>query len=678
MSRSGGRSQMALKINYNTNIISNLESHAVNKAISNLKRDIKKVCLPTDEIGNYIVLVQEDLEEEQFKLTINEKSLEIHANDDLGFIYGIYEISKQILGILPFWFWNDQKMVKKQAYEVKEDFEYESEKAVVKYRGWFVNDEVLIHKWSVDRKKERPWEMVFEALLRCRGNLVVPGTDKNAHIYRHMASDMGLYITHHHAEPLGAPMFAREYPDLNPSYAEHPDKFHQLWQAGIDAQKDMNVIWNLGFRGQGDCPFWDNDPQYETSESRGKLMSKLIMMQYELVKKACPNARCCTNLYGETMELYQDGYLDLPDNIIKIWADNGYGKMVTRRQGNHNPRIYALPKEGGHGSHGIYYHASFYDLQAANHITMSTNTADFLAGELKNVIDHNVKDYWIINCSNVKPHVYTLDLIAVLWKQKDVNVKEHRKQYIANYYGTEHVDLIADCFEKYAKASVQYGEHEDEHAGEQFCNHISRILIHQYLKDKTQRSEELLWATDADTLEGQILWYKSLCEKGIANYKQLVHEYEEARLALDGHEKTLFDDSLYLQAKIYYNCYQGAVDVCDSLLNALDEQYQKAFYMAGCARKKYLKGNQEMRDREHGKWHNFYKNECLTDVKQTAWVLETLMSYVRNLGDGPHFYEWQREYLYNEEDRRVLLIYNMDNHLKDQELFELMQEKLDN
>lgn len=678
MNKSGGRAQMALKINYNTNIISNLDSHAVAKAISNLKRDIKKVCLPTDEIGNYIVLVQEDLEEEQFKLTINEKSLEIHANDDLGFIYGIYEVSKQILGILPFWFWNDQKIVKKQAYEVEEKFEYQSEKAVVRYRGWFVNDEVLIHKWSVDRKKERPWEMVFEALLRCRGNLIVPGTDKNAHIYRHMASEMGLYITHHHAEPLGAPMFAREYPDLNPSYAEHPEKFHQLWQAGIDAQKDMNVIWNLGFRGQGDCPFWDNDPQYQTSESRGELMSKLIMMQYELVKKACPNARCCTNLYGETMELYQDGYLNLPDNIIKIWADNGYGKMVTRRQGNHNPRIYALPKEGGHGSHGIYYHASFYDLQAANHITMSTNTADFLAGELKNVIDHNVKDYWIINCSNVKPHVYTLDLIAALWNQKDVNVKEHRKQYIANYYGIDHVDLIAECFEKYAKASVQYGEHEDEHAGEQFCNHISRILVHQYLKDKTQRSEELLWATDADTLEGQISWYKSLCEKGIANYKQLVHEYEEARLSLDGHEKTLFDDSLYLQAKIYDNCYQGAVDVCDSLLNALDEQYQKAFYMAGCARKKYLKGNQEMRDREHGKWHNFYQNECLTDVKQTAWVLETLMSYVRNLGDGPHFYEWQREYLYNEEDRRVLLIYNMDNHLKDQELFELMQEKLDN
>lgn len=669
---------MSLKINANTQILSKLGSVAVTRAINNLKRDINKVCLPTDVKGNDIVLISENQEPEQFKLVAADDNLEIHACDDLGFIYGIYEISKQILGILPFWFWNDQVMVKKEAYDVPDGFTYQSEKPVVRYRGWFVNDEVLIHKWTVDRKKERPWEMVFEALLRCRGNLVVPGTDKNAHIYRGLASDMGLYITHHHAEPLGAPMFARRYPNLTASYAEHADKFHQLWQEGVDAQKDMNVIWNLGFRGQGDCPFWDNDPQYQTPASRGALMSKLIMMQYDLVQKACPNATCCTNLYGETMELYQDGFLNLPDNIIKIWADNGYGKMVTRRQGNHNPRIYALPKEGSHGSHGIYYHASFYDLQAANHITMSTNTAEFLAGELKNVIDHDVTDYWIINCSNVKPHVYTLDLIASLWNNKDVNVEEQRKTYIKNYYGNDHVDLIAECFKKYAKASVKYGEHEDEHAGEQFCNHISRILIHQYLKDRTQKSEDLLWATDADSLKGQIEWYKKLCLEGVMSYKKLVHDYDEVRLSLMGHEKELFDDSLYLQAKIYLDCYYGAVDVCDSLLYALGEHYQHAFYKAGKARKMYLKANQEMRDREHGKWHNFYQNDCLTDVKQTAWVLETLMGYVRNIGEGPHFFEWLRQYLYNEEDRRVLLIYNMDNHPTDLELFELMEEKLDN
>lgn len=49
------------------------------------------------------------------------------------------------------------------------------------------------------------------------------------------------------------------------------------------------------------------------------------------------------------------------------------------------------------------------------------------------------------------------------------------------------------------------------------------------------------------------------------------------------------------------------------------------------------------------------------------------MSYLRNLGEGPYFYEWQREFLYSEKDRKVMLILNMENHLKDGELFELMK-----
>lgn len=50
------------------------------------------------------------------------------------------------------------------------------------------------------------------------------------------------------------------------------------------------------------------------------------------------------------MELYQQGCLDLPEDVIKIWADNGFGKMVSRRQGNANPRVTALPpEESAHG-----------------------------------------------------------------------------------------------------------------------------------------------------------------------------------------------------------------------------------------------------------------------------------------------------------------------------------------
>ncbi|QBE97294.1 glycosyl hydrolase 115 family protein [Blautia producta] len=666
---------MSIVINRNTEIVSDIHTAPVDWAVRNLRRDIRKACTGSEAGGAQIRLEKGEYKKETFCIAESEGQLVVRASDDLGFVYGIYEISRNILGIQNFWFWNDQRIVPCNAYHVPHGYVCQSSPYAVAYRGWFVNDEVLIHTWSLDRRKDGPWEMVFEALLRCGGNMVIPGTDRNSGRYRQLASDMGLSITHHHAEPLGAEMFARAYPGLTPSYEEHGDLFRKLWEEGIRRQKDMNVVWNIGFRGQGDCPFWADDPRYETPESRGKLMSCLIREQYNMVKKELPEAVCCTNLYGETMELYRDGCLELPEDVIKIWADNGYGKMVTRRQENHNPRIPALPSKEDKGRHGIYYHVSFYDLQAANHITMLPNSPQFVIRELETALEHNVRDYWIINCSNVKPHTYFLDLIAQMWCEGKVDVPQHREQYVSLYYGKENKEAVAASLADYPKYALAYGEHEDEHAGEQFSNHPARILITQYIRDKNTRAQELLWASDGKTLKDQILWYGGLCQKAAINYEEYLLECERTDSLLTKEARRLYRDSLMLQAKIHYHCFSGAYHTCSGLLKALDEEYKGAFYEAGLARKEYIKADQAMKSREHGKWTGFYANECLTDVKQTAWVLEGLMSYLRSLGDGPHYYQWQREFLYSEEDRRVMLIMNMENHLKDEEIFELMEER---
>jgi hypothetical protein len=663
-------------LNRNSTIFAKDYTVPVQRASANLRRDLDKVCRTTEKRGAEIrLLIDKTQQPECFCIVSEDGHLEIRAAESLGFMYGIYEISRSILGVTDFWFWNDQKFIPEDEIYIADDYKYQSKPYRVRFRGWFVNDEVLIHKWSVDQKKEKPWEMVFEALLRCGGNLVIPGTDTNSKLYRKLASDMGLYITHHHAEPLGAEMFARAYPQLTPSYAEHADKFQQLWREAVEKQKDFNVIWNLGFRGQGDCPFWNNDPQYQTAESRGELMSRLIRIQYDLVREAHPDAVCCTNLYGETMELYRDGYLKLPEDVIKIWADNGFGKMVTRRQGNHNPRICALPGKGDRGRHGIYYHVSFYDLQAANHITMLPNSPEFVQKELGSVLARGMDDYWIINCSNVKPHVYYLDLIAGLWKDGALDTEKHRAAYAARYYGKENAGLISGCLAAYSKYSLAYGKHEDEHAGEQFSNHVARMLVSQYMKDHRCIAEDLLWATDANSLKEQAVWYRDLCDKARKGYREYLNQCCSTAASLAGDALRLFENSIYLQARIHFHCFTGAFLACNSLLQAVEGDFRHAFYYAGKAREEYLAADTAMHNCEHGKWHGFYANECLTDVKQTAWVLSGLMSYLRNLGDGPHFFKWQREFLYAEEDRRVLLVLNMENHLTDDELFALMEAK---
>ena len=466
-------------------------SAPVQRAADILRRDLQMTLDPSDRPGAEIRLqnAQSSLPAECYVLTAQpeDNALMLTAGDERGFIYGVLEISRRFLGVRRFWFWNDQRFVPRDCADVPEDFCLESTPFAVRRRGWFVNDEVLIHAWKVDRSSQRPWEMAFEALLRCGGNMVIPGTDRNSKKYRDLAASMGLIITHHHAEPLGAEMFARAYPELNASFAEYPEKFRGLWERALEEQKDCEVVWNLGFRGQGDRPFWEDDPQYATPKARGELMGRLIREQYDMVQARFPRAACATNLYGETMELYRDGYLQIPKEIIKIWADNGFGAMGSRRHGNHNPRIPAYPQEGDTGAHGIFYHVSFYDLQAANHITMLPNPPEFVAKTLRTVLDRNMTDYWIVNCSNVKPHVFTLDLIAKLWRDGEVNVEEQIQDYCSRYYIPLFAGEIAACFRAYYRAALAYGPNPDDHAGEQFPNYVPRMLVSQFMRDKQQR-----------------------------------------------------------------------------------------------------------------------------------------------------------------------------------------------
>ncbi|MDN3722207.1 glycosyl hydrolase 115 family protein [Roseibium salinum] len=177
------------------------------------------------------------------------------------------------------------------------------------------------------------------------------------------------------------------------------------------------MVWTLGFRGQGDCPFWEQDPEYDTPERRGALISRAIRRQYDMLQAVIPGAPCLTYLYGEITELYRQGHITFPPGVAKIWSDNGYGRMVSRRQGNHSMRIPSLPQPDEDGPHGIYYHATFHDLQASSHLTMLPVSTVLLVDELETAFEAGADDVLLINCGNVRPHVFTLDVFfASLWR----------------------------------------------------------------------------------------------------------------------------------------------------------------------------------------------------------------------------------------------------------------------
>lgn len=662
-------------------------------AMINAEKRFIRDCLKTltdIDISKSIVKItcDESLKAEQWKISVDEKSIQVYASEELGVVYALIFISSEFLGVEPFWFWNDQHFEKKN---ISIPFGiYESKPYAVKFRGWFVNDEVLINEWKADKDNKYVWEMVFEALLRLGGNMVIPGTDHNSRKNRQMACDMGLWITHHHAEPLGAEMFARKYPGYEASYRKYPKLFQKLWEDAIDEQQSMKVIWNLGFRGQGDAAFWNYDSSYDTSEKRGELISQLISLQYNMVLSKIDKPVFCTNLYGEIMELYKDGYITLPEDIIYIWADNGYGKMVTRRQENKNLRVPALPGRNGEmvtaKHHGIYYHVSFYDLQAASHITMLSNSPKFIGQELSEVYKTGADDFWIINCSNVKPHTYMLDLIAELWTlhgknnllSDDDSVDNICKKYIGTYF-KDNTDRVYGCYKLYHDSMIQYGDNDDDKAGDQFYSWVTRALVSGWMLDETKPVDEIAsWATGDIPLGRQIEWYYDRIMSGREKIRALYNECGEVAKLLGKDDKQLFNDSIYLQSKIHYYCAEGSVMFCQAYFKWKSKDYAESFYLLGNAAEMFRKADSSMRSCEHDKWKGFYKNECFSNVKFTSYFIEQLMFKVRLMGDGSRMYKWYKKYMGPEEDREIGLLLYLENNPTDEEMYEGMKKYISN
>lgn len=175
-----------------------------------------------------------------------------------------------------------------------------------------------------------------------------------------------------------------------------------------------------------------------------------------------------------------------------------------------------------------------------------------------------------------------------------MDVDGHRKDYAECYYGVENGKAVENCLAQYPDYAVQYGKYADEHAGEQFVNHVPRMFISQMMKDRSRRCEDMIWAAEGKNLKGQVEWYAAICSQGAAGYTKYLGECERVYGELRGTGKQLFEDSLFLQIRILYHCYQGALLASEGILAALEEDYQKAFYLAGKARKEYLAADSAM------------------------------------------------------------------------------------
>ena len=606
----------------------------------------------------------------------DKQQLKIMAHDELGLIYGMLYFTEKYFEVDPFWFWADLSIPEKELIEL-DGIDFHSKQAKSRFRGWFVNDEVCLIGWTESYPPPKEvWHPVFETLLRCGGNMVIPGTDlPKDGIHYPLAQEMGLWVSHHHAEPLGAEMFLRAYPGETASYLDNPQLFEQLWTNAIQKQKNDKVVWVLSFRGQGDAPFWSNDPQFDTDEKRGEMISYVVQKQYDMIHAEVENPVCSMALYGEIAELYAAGHISVPEGVIKIWADNGYGKMVSRRQGNESLRIPALPKEARDGKNGIYYHVTFHDLQASNHLALLSVHPSLIAEELHKIAKVDAMEYVLINSGNIRPHIYYLNVLKEFWLNGEVDEQVVLKQMIKRFYHSHH-DEIYELYMDYFEYAVPYGENDDDKAGDEFYHHPTRKLIGHWLKGKGEApAEKLLWATGKIPFSEQLNYLKQICLQAIPNFDRWLEKYEKLEKEVDAETKNRLQDQLLFHIKLHETGAKGLLHVCLAYELYQQEEYARAFVKASDSLN-YFEQSQEVLDRaEHGKWKHFFRADWLTNVKNTINHVDTLRKYIRMQGDNPDFFLWYKEYIMPETEKYIYLENTHRKTLSDDEIAQLLREK---
>lgn len=643
---------------------------AVKHVYNILMRDFTKVFGEGFKHGNNIQIETNcpELDCEQFSITVTDDTVTVRCADELGVIYAVLYISREFLGVDDFWFWADKEPNKRNMIIIPTQT-YISPKAKVRYRGWFVNDEVCLIGWSDEYPPSRTvWETVFETLLRLGGNMVIPGTDlPRTGQHFEIASEMGLYITHHHAEPLGSEMFLRAYPDKEASYDKYPHLFEKLWAQAIEKNKDKKIVWTLGFRGQGDAPFWHNDPKYTTPQSRAEVIRRVIDKQYEMICSKVKNPVCAVYLYGEITELYEGGYLKLPENFIKIWSDNGYGKMVVRRQGNHNPRIPSLPKNEG-GKHGLYYHITFHDLQASSHLTLLANPPEMVNEELDRAFDAKADEYLLLNCGNIRPHVYMLSLVSKKWISGKVDVSSFKKDFAMKYFGDS--DII-ECYNDYFDACIQYGVNDDDKAGDEIYYHTARRICTEWAKG-TQSAEGLYWATGNLPFDKQIKFFEEKCADAINKFTRLAEKCENMRKYVSN--TVFYDDNIVFQVKLHLSGAKGLYELCRAYTYIND--MPRCFTILSKSMREFSEGVKVLEAGEHDKWHNFYSCDYLTNVRITVYAVDSMRRYIRMISDGPDFFKWYKNHCIPETERQIYLENTQRRTLSDDELADELDRKL--
>ena len=617
-----------------------------------ITKEITENCIVIEEntLADY-----EPVEHEGFSLRTEGNRLILSAEGYLGTMWGIYTICEKLLGVSPCYLFEDLAIEKRESLSIG-DIEIREEPKGFLFRGAFINDEDLLTGFRDGggiRKLDFPWygvtveesamRMVVETALRLKLNLIIPASfldidNPPEKLLSDVAAARGIYVSQHHIEPLGVSAFtfknylAKRGESGEFSYQKNPALMEKAWSDYAEKwAKYPNVVWQIGLRGEGDRPVWqERIPTEEELATAGKFISRAYEKQKEIVMAATEGrAKYFTStLWMEGSILTEKGHLRFPENTVIVFADTGLTQMFGKE-------FYSLERSKTDRT-GIYYHLQYFD--SGPHLAPQTGL-DKLYYNLRLAYDKGDNSYCIMNVSNMRE--FTFELAA--YARMALGMEDFSKDtYIGAYcekfapYEGEMAALIDAYYKNLPYVSTEhikththskYFNFFFDEVSEDFHNHTLKegdilgygsYILECFFKDLGEKEDSSKAYHDA--IEAAIPIYENLFDRFDSLAKRSSDRIaDHIRLKWMLYVKTL--TYIYKWYTFVYKareyCLNGQSEEMKSALNAASESLEEYLAYRKCA--------------EVGAFENWYRG----DLKMN--IVQRLFDTRRRLGQTPRF-----------------------------------------
>jgi len=557
------------------------------------------------------------------------------GSDMRGSIYAAYAFSEEFLGVDPWYYWVDKEPLPRTQIEIPATFDTWVVPPTFKYRGWFINDEDLLARYSPDPLRENAFSLealdrICETLLRLRGNMIVPATfafpDERCN---ELAARRGLVLNMHHILVLGLNTF--QWPkDVPFSYSKHPEIMEKYWQTCIDAYKNYEVVWSVGYRGKGDQPFWTNEKDMTDPVKRGEVITKAIAKQVELVRKINPKADIIANMWSEGAEMVHQGLIKLPEGVILVWPDKGEGII----QDNGKVRV----------GQGIYYHTAMLNGRC-NQLTEMVNP-----GRIYNQVGRFVKAgataFFLVNVSDVRPVPLSTDCAMKLaWNAKPYLDKTDEQNMLAFYedwstrqFGVDVGRQVSEVYKDYFNCPYM---NDTGLKGENYVQGRMRLMFDKAMplvKENKPLSE------DVRKRRAELF---ALSSEGLVHMEKLLKKAEKLVPLIPAERRDFYQSHVLLQIRIHVISLTALKAGCQALTAYESGAKAKAISYVESQLQVFDTIYPELHKAEYGKWAAWFEGECFLGLERTRIKIADMLAVLKGEPEPVKPYRWE-DYSYED------------------------------